>query len=72
MKSGRVYVDYDKDKFFSMNKFSDLVMGDNFAKEEGKLVRDKNEKNNAIKKKYGVKPLSVIDLRFMSHEAKKE
>lgn len=72
MKSGRVYVDYDKDKFFSMNKFSDLVMGDNFAKEEGKLVRDKNEKNSSIKKKFGVKPLSVIDLRFMSHEAKKE
>ena len=63
---------YDKDKFFSMNKFSDLIMGDNFAKmKNGEKVCD-NKHNYESKKKYGVTPKAVMDLRFMSDNAKQE
>ena len=47
-------------------------MGDNFArKDDGKRLRE-NDHNYEIKKKYGVTPKAIIDLRFMSHEAKSE
>ena len=32
LNSNRVLMVYNKDKFFSMDKFSDLIMGDNFAR----------------------------------------
>lgn len=60
---------YSKDKFFTADKFSDLVMGDNFARKEGGLRKRENDHNYVIKKKYGIIPKAIMDLKFMSDDA---
>ena len=70
VNSNRVLMVYNKDKFFTADKFSDLIMGDNFARmKDGQKVSD-NSHNYEIKKKYGVEPKAIMDLRFMSGNPK--
>lgn len=72
VKSGRFLMTYKEDKFFMVDKFSDLVMNDNFAKkDDGQRKRENHEAYN-IKRKYGITPFAVNDLRFLSDEAKEE
>jgi hypothetical protein len=41
VESDRLLVKYNDDKFYTVDKFSDLVMGDNFArKDDGKRTKD--------------------------------
>lgn len=63
---------YDEDKFFTMDKFSDLVIGDNFSRiNDGKRIRD-NKANYEYKRKYGLTPKAIMDLSFMSDNPEEE